>query len=289
MNAQPNTALIPGNGHALANLPANQLPAEFDPETFVVPGMENVQPGELRIPRLQLVQGTSRIDGKDGHQGEWYNSVTGEFLPNPELLIIGTAKSRVMFPREFNAENEPLCGSDNGLAPRPEYVGTIIKTIGKDAAGDPAVRTGVIPDQCAQCPFGVWGDDGTPPACNEVATFAAMDEDGLPALFQLRSTGMKNVPSLKTLIAANSVRRAIKLGSVTETNDSGTYAIATFTPGKKPGKEWQKTALSLARFGNMAERNQTAIVQADHQQPDQNGRNQVEPDESGYDEFEIPF
>jgi len=158
MNPQPDTALVPrnGNGQILAEQPSTALPVEYDPETFVVPGMENVQPGELRIPRLQLVQGTSRIDGKDGHQGEWYNSVTGEFLSNPQLLIIGTAKGRVMFPREFNAENEPLCGSDNGQSPRPEYVGAIIKTVSTDAAGDPEVRTGVIPNQCAACPFGVW-------------------------------------------------------------------------------------------------------------------------------------
>jgi len=277
------TAIVPHNEHAeIALLP------EYDPETFVVPGMENVQPGELRIPRLQLVQAQSRMDGKEGHEGEWFNSVTGEFIPNPELLIIGTAKGRVMFPREYNAENEPLCGSDDGLAPRTEYVGAVVKIVGKDAAGDPEVKSGVIPNLCAGCPFGLWAKDGPPPACNEVATFAAVGEDGLGALFQLRSTGMKNVPSLKTLIASGGVRRAIRLGSVKESNDSGTYAIATFTPGKKPGKEWQQTALSLARFGNMAARNQRAAMDAD--QTDQNRRNVSEP-EGAVPEYEddMPF
>jgi hypothetical protein len=228
------------------------------------------------------------MDGKEGHEGEWFNSVTGEFVPNPELLIIGTAKGRVMFPREYNAENEPLCGSDDGLAPRTEYVGAVVKIVGKDAAGDPEVKSGVIPNLCAGCPFGLWAKDGPPPACNEVATFAAVGEDGLGALFQLRSTGMKNVPSLKTLIASGGVRRAIRLGSVKESNDSGTYAIATFTPGKKPGKEWQQTALSLARFGNMAARNQRAAMDAD--QTDQNRRNVSEP-EGAVPEYEddMPF
>jgi hypothetical protein len=277
-NKQPdNTALVPGNSQtAIAEI--------LDAETFVVPGMENVQPGELRIPRLQLVQAQSRMDGKEGHEGEWFNSVTGEFIPNPELLIIGTAKGRVMFPAEYNAENKPLCGSDDGQAPRPEYVGAIVKTVGKDAAGDPEVRSATIPSLCAKCPLGLWGEDDTPPACNEVSTFAAVGEDGMGALFQLRSTGMKNVPSLKTLIAANGVRRAIRLGAVKETNDSGTYAIATFTPGRKPDREWQKTALSLARFGNMAARNQRAVMDADH--ADQDRRNftagpEEEPDFDG--------
>jgi len=260
---------------------------EYDAETFVVPGMEHVQPGELRIPRLQLVQAQSRIDNKEGHEGEWFNSVTGEFVPNPELLIIGTAKGRVMFPREYNAENEPLCGSDDGLVPRPEYIGAVVKIVGKDAAGDPEVKSGRIPNLCAGCPFGVWAKDAPPPACNEVATFAAVGEDGMGALFQLRSTGMKNVPSLKTLIAANGVRRAIRLGSVRETNDSGTYAIATFTPGKKPGKEWQQTALSLARFGNMAARNQRAAMNSD--QADQGRRNFTAGPEEEPDYNEVPW
>ena len=279
MNA---TAIVPHNEHTeIAPLP------EYDAETFVVPGMEHVQPGELRIPRLQLVQAQSRIDGKEGREGQWFNSVTGEFVPNPELLIIGTAKGRVMFPREYNAENEPLCGSDDGLAPRPEYVGAVVKIVGKDAAGDPEVKSAVIPGLCAGCPFGVWAKDAPPPACNEVATFAAVGEDGLGALFQLRSTGMKNVPSLKTLIAANGVRRAIRLGSVKETNDSGTYAIATFTPGKKPSKEWQQTALSLARFGNMAARNQRAAMDAD--QAGQGGAGQSGPEGGVIEEEDFPF
>ena len=279
MNA---TAIVPHNEHTeIAPLP------EYDAETFVVPGMEHVQPGELRIPRLQLVQAQSRIDGKEGREGQWFNSVTGEFIPNPELLIIGTAKGRVMFPREYNAENEPLCGSDDGLAPRPEYVGAVVKIVGKDAAGDPEVKSAVIPGLCAGCPFGVWAKDAPPPACNEVATFAAVGEDGLGALFQLRSTGMKNVPSLKTLIAANGVRRAIRLGSVKETNDSGTYAIATFTPGKKPGKEWQQTALSLARFGNMAARNQRAAMDAD--QAGQGGAGQSGPEGGVIEEEDFQF
>ena len=282
-NTQPNTALVSNNGQTaeLLGLP------EYDAETFVVPGMENVQPSELRIPRLQLVQAVSRIDGKEGHEGEWFNSVTGEFIPNPELLIIGTAKGRVMFPAEYNAENKPLCGSDDSLAPRAEYVGAIVKIIGQDAAGDPVVKSTIIPSLCAQCPLGAWGEDGVPPVCNEVATFAAVGEDGLGALFQLRSSGMKNVPSLKTLIASGGIRRSIRLGAVKETNDSGTYAIATFTPGKKPGKEWQQTALSLARFGNMAVRNQRAVMDAD--QARQGRAGQSGPEGGVIEEEEFPF
>lgn len=246
-------------------LPA--LAEEQDPETFIVPGMENVQPGELRIPILRLVQGTSRMEGAADHIGQWHNSVTGEFIANPEILIIGVARGRVMFPKDFSADNEPLCASDDGTDPRREFKGQTIKRIveGRDGPEVMSVKIGEGDAlACAGCPFGAWGEDGTPPACQEVATFAGVGEDGLPAILQLRGTSMKNVAALKTLVAANGIRKSVVLRSIRETNDSGTYVVATFGVGGKPSKDWQKTALRLAAVGNLAARNQAAAMrQAD--------------------------
>ena len=270
-----------------------------DAENFVVPGMENVQPGELRIPLLKLVQGTSRMAEAAEHGGEWHNSVTGEFSPSPEVLIIGVAKGRVMFPPTFNADNKPLCGSDDGKAPRADYVGTSLKTVGYDADGGPVVSTQIIPKLCADCPFSAWGDDGTPPKCNEVATFAGMVQEGMPVLIQVRSTGMKNVPNLKTLIAANGIRKAIRLGAVQEKNETGVYYVPVFLVGAKPHKEWQAMAIRLARMGNLAARNQQAIIEYEQRQDvgpsdatdqdyEDSGPEAFAP---GYEEpeFEMPF
>jgi len=253
-----------GNDKEMTKAGSNEV-GIFDPENFTVPGMENVGPGELRIPLLKLVQSTSKMDGADGHLGEWHNSVTGDFTANPELLMIGVAKGRIMFPREYSAENKPLCGSDDGLKPREDYVGEIIKAVSEDEQGDPVVVSVALPPVCAGCPFSEWVDD-KPPRCSEVATFAGMLAEGLPALVQIRSSGMKNAPNLKTLIAANGIRKAIRLGSVRESNDTGVYYVPVFTVGGKPDKEWQATAMRLARLGNLAARNQQAVIEYENRQ-----------------------
>lgn len=284
MTDLPAQALIPTNGNGHQEVIAAP---EKTPDNFVIPGMEHVPPSELRIPRLQLVQAQSRMADKDGHEGEWFNTVTGEYLRNPELLIIGTAKGRIMFPREYQADNKPLCGSDDGAFPRQEYVGLTIKSVGTDELGDPYVRSVVIPPECDKCPFSQWGPNNEPPECNAVATFAGVDADGLPMLFQLRSSGMKNVPSLKTLLVANGIRKVIKLGAVKETNDSGTYHIAQFALGGKPTKDWQATAIRLAAVGNLAARDQRAAMET--QDENGHGHTDTESGEGDEPEYEIPF
>jgi hypothetical protein len=279
-----NKALTPSNGHS-------DLVEADSVESFIVPGMEHVQPNELRIPLLKLVQAQSRMDGAGDNPGQWHNSVTGEFEPNPELLIIGVAKGRVMFPDTYNADNKPLCGSDDGASPRAEYIGASLKTISVDDDGGPVVQTTIIPRKCADCPFSAWGEEGAPPKCNDVATFAGMRQDGLPVLVQIRSTGLRNVPNLKTLIAANGIRKTIRLGSVKETNDTGVYFVPVFTVGSKPDGEWQSSAIRLARMGNLAARNQQAIIEYENRAEDvdeerlDDGQMDYAPDF----ESEIPF
>jgi len=58
------------------------------------------------------------------------------------------APPRVEIPREYNAENEPLCGSDDGLVPRPEYIGAVVKIVGKDAAGRPRLKPSSLLRTC---------------------------------------------------------------------------------------------------------------------------------------------
>lgn len=279
--------LIPANGHTADIVP-------YDADAFTIPGMEHVTPGELRVPVLKLVQAQSKIDGAQDHLGEWHNSVTGEFLSSPELLIIGVAKGRVMFPETYSADNEPMCGSDNGRNPRADYIGKEIRTITFDEKGDPKKKLVVIGGPCADCPFGKWTEDAKgnskPPACNEVATFAGLGQDGLPVLLQIKSTGMRAASNLKTLIATHGIRRSIVLGSTRESNDSGTYYVPAFFAGQKPDTEWQQAAVRLARLGNFAERNQQAAMEQDAKERGYTGNSGDEdvPPPSFSDE-EFPF
>lgn len=249
-----NSSIVKANG--------NGEVVSFDPETFQIPGMENVQPGELRVPLLKLVQAQSRMDGAKDHGGEWHNSVTGEFEANPELLVIGLAKGRVMFPDEYNADNKPLCGSNDGTHPRDEYKGNQLEIVVVDVeSGRKKFEMVGIGEKCEGCPFAQWGPNGEPPKCGAVETFAGVGADGLPALIQIRGSGLKNVPNLKTMLAANGIRKTVRLGSVLESNESGTYHVPVFLLGNKPGKELQGSAMRLAALGNLAARNQQAVIE----------------------------
>lgn len=253
--------------NALAPVKAgSQEVAEYNPDTFMVPGMENVSPQELRIPILKLVQFQSKMDNAAAHLGEYHNSVTNEFSATPEALIIGVAKGRVMFPTEYNAENKPTCGSDNGKEPREEYIGKEIEQVIINAeTGKKQINVTLIPDTCEGCPFAQWGVvEDQPPACSEVNTFAFVGEDGLPGIFQAKSTGMKAAAALKTLVASNGIRKTVRFASVKESKGTGEYYAPVFMPGPKPAKEWQQTALRLAGMGNFAERNQAAAVEMDY-------------------------
>jgi hypothetical protein len=79
-------------------------------------------------------------------------------------------------------------------------------------------------------------------------------------------------------VAANGIRRAIRLGSHMEKNDKGQFATPTFMPGQKPSRDWALTAMQLARMGNMAARGAAMAEQDDHGKP--SGMDRVEEDEA---------
>ena len=101
---------------------------------------------------------------------------------------------------------------------------------------------------------------------------------------------MAAVGGLKTMIAANGIRKTIRAGSAHKADDKGDYYVPVFTIGGKPSVEWQSTALRLAKFGNMAARNQAAAMEADN--APQSAANQGGDDpglETADDGGEYPF
>jgi len=240
---------------------------------FVIPGTETITPQELQIPLLRIVQPTSRMENADLNGGMYHNSVTGEFVANPEVLVIGYAKGRVMFPREFSADNKPLCGSDNGVVPREEHIGS-------------AMPDGtIIGELCHDCPFAQW-QDNAPPACNEVNTFAGIDSDGMPVVFQAKSTGMKAARALKTMLKTSGINKTIRLGSVRTVNDSGTFYVPSYALGAAPDADWQASAVSVAGMGNLASRE---AQRASEYVDEPTGDDFPFGDDEFPDETELPF
>jgi len=189
------------------------------PVEFVdIAGFDQLGPDDFSLPRLVLVQSQHVHEAADKHIGEWYRTDTNEHVVNPRLLIIGIAKSRVLFEEGFDRQAEPICRSDNGFAPRHDMIGANVENV-------------YIPTTCANCPFNAWGEDGIPPRCSLADNWAALIGDGEPIVFRLKGTSAKISKQLKNVGRVARAKRKnlyVELGSVPEVSDQGKYYVASF-------------------------------------------------------------
>jgi hypothetical protein len=140
-----------------------------------VAGLDDLDPGEFTLPSLKLTQAQSTSEESIKHLGQWYRRDTSEYLVAPNVLILGIAKSRVLFPADYNGEkSDPLCKSDDAISPRVEFVGT-----------RPDGFSDEIAALCADCPLSQWGPDGEAPACTLSENWAALTENGDPVVIRL--------------------------------------------------------------------------------------------------------
>src|SRR3990167_3901618 len=169
-----------------------------------VAGYENLNPDDFSLPTLKLVQAQTTIDGSMQHLGQYVKTDTGEFFENPAALIIGIAKSRIMFPTEYNGKgSEPLCRSDNALFPRTEFVNRRVEGL-------------YIPESCADCPFSHFPDDGGAPPCSLSENWAAILDSGDIAIIRFKGASTRASGMLKNIMRANRMKQRptyVRLGS----------------------------------------------------------------------------
>ncbi len=141
-------------------------------------GRENTEASDLILPSLQLLQGmsvpvTDRVEG--AQPGKFYLSTSGEVLDSPlRLLIVHHSRSRALFPQPGNPRS-------SGLE----------KCLARDAL------EGSVYGVCENCEHKKWGEDDTPPACNESHNFVAMTDRG-PAVLRLAKSSFKNARNFLT-------------------------------------------------------------------------------------------
>jgi len=189
------------------------------PVEFIdVAGFDQLGPEDFSLPRLILVQAQHVHDGAEKHVGEYYRTDTNEHIEYPRVLLIGIAKSRIMFEEStFSRDSDPLCRSDDGFKPRMEHIGTGIQGV-------------VIPESCLACPFSDWNAD-TPPPCQLADNWAALTDEGEPVIFRLKGAGAKVSKQLKNVVRISRARKRptyIELGSVREVGDRGNYLVPSF-------------------------------------------------------------
>ena len=138
-------------------------------------GRENVEQGDMILPTLLLLQGSSDAvkEALKDHQGNqatpgWFMlSTTGEFLEPPlRVLLVQHHRSRALFPQ----------------ANKPEFQGLTL-CLSRD--GEEGTEYGV----CQECDHRLWRGK-EPPLCTEQHNFIAMTPAG-PAMMRLGRSSFK--------------------------------------------------------------------------------------------------
>ena len=203
---------------------------------MTVPGAETLDRSDLVIPRLRLVQAQSAFSDA---VGQLYNSLTGEAKPRARVVILRVGKARVMWPTEFQRDQDPICASDDGAVPREVY-------------------RGVYAQRCEGCVQAQWLDD-TPPPCALAYTYllADRDADDLPAILTASRTSLRAAKQANTLVRAFGIKRELIIGSELTVNEKGKYHILTFKLGPQLSPD------DMARYAAMSQALGGVVLSAD--------------------------
>lgn len=168
------------------NLPTTAAP-EFDD------GLGALDSADLIIPRIVVGQAQSQCP--DEAKGKFYCEVTGDAKEKIIMVVLKMEKSRVLFPKEFSRDSEPLCRSHNFIVPADDI----------DNATPMAVT-------CSECPYSGWSKDEKgkqkAPRCNECWNLLIVDlDDYTPAWFSMKSTALKPA---RRVMSALKMRAAAK-------------------------------------------------------------------------------
>jgi len=142
-------------------------------------GLEKVKDDEdLIIPRLRVVQPTSKMSDQQGH---FHNNITNTTKPEVRCIFLNLGRTRVYWDPE-DLEADPLCASNDAEEPRSEYG-----------------ENHWVPEsgKCADCVKSKWHANGDKPACALGYTFLGVDLDaGLPFFLNFARTSAKTAKNI---------------------------------------------------------------------------------------------
>jgi len=149
------------------------------------------------IPTLIIVQKTHDDLIAAGHLGKLYCPEMDMAFDKMNVTLLLRYSTRVMWPEDYNSDNEPLCRSKDALSPAGDIQdedGNVIPACGESCDWDKATlgKKGVWPKHI--CHYANWGgtkDKPTPPPCKEVVNLILLNTDlEIPFLFSLSSTAL---------------------------------------------------------------------------------------------------
>ncbi|MGH9369183.1 MAG: hypothetical protein ACRD3M_16095 [Thermoanaerobaculia bacterium] len=177
----PITPVVPAK---VARTPA--VPAVPPRKAFIPRGLEEIGREDIIIPRLTIVQPTSKV----GKPGTFHDVVSGEGFPRLDGVVpIKWRKGRVFFSKP--EDQEPTCASDDRVRPSARI----------DAPVKP---------ECAGCPMSAWYTDEQGrrkhPKCQETYTLM-LAFNAAPYFLTLKSSAMRNVKRILTQLKLQAQRQ----------------------------------------------------------------------------------
>jgi len=203
------------------------------PENAPVEGLEGFDGSDMVIPRLALIQPTSKAaaDG-DATPGTLRCNLSGESYEQIRLVPLFLRKGRVLF---VEGDERPSCASDDNITPSPRIERPVAK-------------------RCEGCPRQQWVD-GVPPDCALVYSMFALnlDENETPFIIQLKGSAVKPT---KRLISFFSLRRlspfniSCLLKPSKMKNSRGTFFVPDFTEMQilEPRDKYREQFMSLRGY-----------------------------------------
>ena len=192
---------------------------------LTVAGEENLESGDIGMPPRLRISSQNRpieVGDKEASPGSIVNTLTGEIYEHGLDIVplVFLPRTRVMWPTEFSASNEPLCASDDGRQPS---ISSETRTLLNAQLGP-----------CDACPFGKFGENGEAPRCKMQRNFLVMlVEQEEPAILTMQSTALTPARTLTTLAKTQGVCKSIKFVTQLVKGDQGTWYIPAFTKGRK--------------------------------------------------------
>ena len=199
------------------------VPASGALQAAVPAGLEQLYEDDLVIPRVTIVQPTSR----EGTPGRLRSNLTGDERERIDLVVLRVQRGKVLWSATLG--DDPICKSNDGLVPA-----TSVEHPQSDRCCIAAGR-----HLKPVCPAATWrakdGNGGRlePPACRDTYSVIALDlATETPFLMALHGSGLRAVRVLRTVLLQrrlNIYDAACTLRLRKQTNGRGTYFVAEFT------------------------------------------------------------
>lgn len=187
--------------------------APYDPSMDYGEGLEDVGVSDIVIPRLRIIH----------KEGVFQDNLSKQKFSELEVIILGLVKQRIMWDKDPEEGERPLCKSPDfehgfpNLNPdlpankrfpwkrsnfEPEQAQPLYLQPGQSRTFPEGYTSNGLPTlPCVGCKFKEWGVDpdsgkSTPPKCNEQHTYSVLyspdeGESWIAALYTVQRTGLK--------------------------------------------------------------------------------------------------